>query len=89
MSRMIILTEADLRSVVTLDVDAIACVEDAFQALATKHVAMPPILRLDISEHRGEVDVKTPIYLASTGSPSRSAPASSTIRRLVCRAPMA
>ena len=59
MSRMIILTEADLRSVVTLDMDAIACVEDAFQALATKHVAMPPILRLDISEHRGEVDVKT------------------------------
>ncbi|WP_276121634.1 ectoine utilization protein EutC [Pararhizobium qamdonense] len=59
MSRMIILTEADLRSVVTLDMDAITCVEDAFRALATKDVAMPPILRLDIPEHRGEVDVKT------------------------------
>lgn len=59
MSRMIILTEADLRSVVKLDMDAIACVEDAFRALATKAVAMPPILRLDIPEHRGEVDVKT------------------------------
>lgn len=59
MSRMIILTEADLRSVVSLDMDAVACVEDAFRALATRAVAMPPILRLDIPEHRGEVDVKT------------------------------
>ncbi|CAN7690220.1 ectoine utilization protein EutC [Rhizobium sp. LjRoot98] len=59
MSRMIILTEADLRAVVKLDMDAIACVEDAFRALATKEVVMPPILRLDIPEHRGEVDVKT------------------------------
>ena len=39
--------------------DAVACVEEAFLALATKAVAMPPILRLDIPEHRGEVDVKT------------------------------
>ena len=33
MSRMIILTEADLRKVVTLDAGAVACVEDAFRAL--------------------------------------------------------
>ncbi|QPC91777.1 ectoine utilization protein EutC [Mesorhizobium sp. INR15] len=59
MSRMIILTETDLRKIVTLDLDAVACVENAFRALATLPVAMPPILRLDIPEHRGEVDVKT------------------------------
>jgi len=59
MPRMTILTEADLRKIVSLDLDAIACVESAFEALATKAVAMPPILRLDIPEHRGEVDVKT------------------------------
>jgi ornithine cyclodeaminase len=59
MSRMTILTEAELRKVVKLDLGAIACVESAFHALATKPVAMPPILRLDIPEHRGEVDVKT------------------------------
>ncbi|WP_064692998.1 ectoine utilization protein EutC [Rhizobium aegyptiacum] len=59
MSRMIILTEAELRKVITLDRDAVGCVEQAFEALATKAVAMPPILRLDIPEHRGEVDVKT------------------------------
>lgn len=56
---ILILTEADLRTLVPLDLAAVACVEDAFRALATKPVAMPPILRLDIPEHRGEVDVKT------------------------------
>ena len=59
MPRMTILTEADLRRIVKLDLDAVACVENAFRALATSPVAMPPILRLDIPEHRGEVDVKT------------------------------
>lgn len=59
MSRMTILTEAELRRIVSLDLDAVACVEAAFEALAKKAVAMPPILRLDIPEHRGEVDVKT------------------------------
>ncbi|ANT52780.1 cyclodeaminase [Mesorhizobium amorphae] len=59
MSRMTILTEAELRRIVTLDLDAVACVENAFRALATLPVAMPPILRLDIPEHNGEVDVKS------------------------------
>ncbi|PWE53155.1 ornithine cyclodeaminase family protein [Metarhizobium album] len=59
MTTMRILTEAELRRIVPLDLEAIACVEDAFHALATRAVAMPPILRLDIPEHRGEVDVKT------------------------------
>ncbi|WP_104668093.1 ectoine utilization protein EutC [Ensifer adhaerens] len=59
MTMMRILTEAELRRIVPLDLDAIACVEQAFHALATKAVAMPPILRLDIPEARGEVDVKT------------------------------
>ena len=59
MPRMTILTEADLRKIVRLDIDAVDCVENAFRALATLPVAMPPILRLDIPEHRGEVDVKT------------------------------
>ncbi|MFV1852569.1 MAG: ectoine utilization protein EutC [Thalassospira sp.] len=54
-----ILTETDLRKVIDLDLDAIACVENAFHALATKDVRMPPILRLDIDEYNGEVDVKT------------------------------
>jgi ornithine cyclodeaminase len=59
MSRVLILPETDLRKIVQLDNDAIDCVEQAFAALATKVVEMPPIMRLDIPAHRGEVDVKT------------------------------
>ena len=54
-----ILTEADLRRLVPLDAEAVSCVEEAFAALATRAVVMPPILRLDIKEANGEVDVKT------------------------------
>ncbi|CUX50974.1 ectoine utilization protein EutC [Rhizobium oryzihabitans] len=59
MSRITILTESDLRAVIKLDLSSVDCVERAFAALATEAVAMPPILRLDIPEFRGEVDVKT------------------------------
>jgi ornithine cyclodeaminase len=54
-----ILTERELAACVALDADAIACIEDCFRTLATEKVVMPPILRLDIPEHHGEVDVKT------------------------------
>jgi ectoine utilization protein EutC len=59
MPEITLLTEAELRRLMPLDRAAIACVEDAFRALATKPVVMPPILRLDIAEASGEVDVKT------------------------------
>src|SRR5919106_6959189 len=54
-----ILAERELTSCVTLDADAVACIEACFCTLATEEVVMPPILRLDIAEHHGEVDVKT------------------------------
>jgi len=59
MPKINILTEAELRGCVALDADAVTCVEDAFRALATKPVVMPPILHLEIAEANGEVDVKT------------------------------
>ena len=59
MPEITILTEAELRGVVALDTEAVACVEAAFRALASESVVMPPILRLDIAEANGEVDVKT------------------------------
>ncbi len=67
MTRMTILTEADLRKIVALDLDTVACVENAFRALATLPVVMPPILRLDIPEAHGEVDVKTAYVLGIDG----------------------
>jgi len=54
-----ILTEAELRCQIHLDLAAIDCVEQAFHALATRAVIMPPIMRLDIIENNGEIDVKT------------------------------
>lgn len=54
-----ILTEADLRKTVKLDLDAVACVEHAFAALAQGGVEMPPILSMAIPQNNGEVDVKT------------------------------
>ena len=54
-----IITEAELRSQISLDHQAIDCIEQAFLALATKPVVMPPIMRLDIMDNNGEIDVKT------------------------------
>ena len=59
MPKIKILTETDLRSQIKLDLDAVACVENAFEALATKNVVMPPILSMHLEEQNGEVDVKT------------------------------
>lgn len=59
MAKTLILNQADLRDCVGLDSDSLEVVENAFRLLATAAVAMPPILRLDVPEHNGEVDVKT------------------------------
>jgi ornithine cyclodeaminase len=59
MTSITILGEAQLCELVPLDLAAIDQVEAAFLALATEPVAMPPILRLDLPGHHGEVDVKT------------------------------
>jgi ectoine utilization protein EutC len=54
-----ILTERELAQCVALDDAAVSCIEACFRSLATEAVVMPPILRLDIAAHHGEVDVKT------------------------------
>jgi ornithine cyclodeaminase len=59
MTSITLLGEAELRELVPLDLAAIDQIEAAFLALATEAVAMPPILRLDLPEQHGEVDVKT------------------------------
>jgi len=59
MPRIAILVERELRQAVTLDREIVDAVAEAFRALAGGAVQMPPVLRLDIPAHRGEVDVKT------------------------------
>ncbi len=54
-----ILTEAELRRIVQLDMDAVKCIESAFATLADGQVVMPPILSMAIEPFKGEVDVKT------------------------------
>jgi len=54
-----VLTETNIRKCVGLDQEAFAAVADAFTALATGQVTLPPIVRIDVPEHKGEVDIKT------------------------------
>ncbi|SLN61928.1 L-lysine cyclodeaminase [Roseovarius albus] len=54
-----ILTEAELRALVSLDADAVDCIEQGFTTLAGGNVVMPPIMSLPVREHNGEVCVKT------------------------------
>jgi len=59
MEKTSIVTENELRAAIVLDAGVVDCVENAFAALATMPVVMPPVLRLDIKAFNGEVDVKT------------------------------
>ena len=54
-----ILTEADLRSCVFMDEISLAEVAEGFSKLAQGKVTLPPILRVEVPENHGEVDVKT------------------------------
>jgi ornithine cyclodeaminase len=54
-----VLTEADLRRFVDIDLAAVEVVERAFAALARGKVVMPPIMSMEIQDANGEVDVKT------------------------------
>ena len=54
-----IVTEAELRELIHLDEEALQAVADGFSALATTDVALPPIMRIDVPDQNGEVDVKS------------------------------
>jgi len=59
MPEITILSERQLQQCIGLDLEAIEAVEGAFKGLAGGTVIMPPIMRLDIEDHHGEIDVKT------------------------------
>lgn len=54
-----ILTETEIRNCVNLDHEVLSAVADGFTCLAAGEVTLPPIVRVVIPEHKGEVDVKT------------------------------
>lgn len=57
--KITILTEGEIRQVVGVDEEALAAVTDAFNRLAQGRAIMPPIMRVDVEENNGEVDVKS------------------------------
>jgi ectoine utilization protein EutC len=56
---MIILKEDDIRQHVQINREVIKVVENGFTSLSAGEVELPPIMRVDIPENNGEVDVKT------------------------------
>ncbi len=56
---ILVLSEAELRRCVAIDSEAVAAVGRAFSALHRGDCVMPPILRLDVDDFNGEVDVKS------------------------------
>ncbi|HET7626896.1 MAG TPA: cyclodeaminase [Bacillales bacterium] len=56
---MKVFDEKAIRRKVSLTPEAVNVVEQAFCKLASGAVMMPPIMRIDIRDHNGEVDVKS------------------------------
>ena len=54
-----IIPEDHIRQAVGLDKEALAVIRRAFAALAEGKVEMPPVMRLDVPAHNGEMDTKT------------------------------
>jgi ectoine utilization protein EutC len=56
---MLIFTEQELKQFIQINHAAVNVVEEAFTKLSKNEVMMPPIMRVDIADQNGEVDVKT------------------------------
>lgn len=57
--KIIVLTEADLRTCISVDHEAVATIKDAFTWLAEDKVIMPPIMHIEVPENKGDVDIKS------------------------------
>lgn len=57
--KITILTENEIRQCIDLDHESLAAVEDGFTRLANGQASMPPIMRIDVPENNGEVDIKS------------------------------
>ena len=54
-----VLTESDIRSAVGFGGEELAVIESVYPRISDGSASMPPIMRLDVPEHNGEIDVKT------------------------------
>jgi len=56
---ILVLNESEIRNCVSLNLEALEEVAKGFTALANGEVTLPPILRIDVPDNNGEVDIKT------------------------------
>lgn len=84
---VLVLNEAELRRCVSMTDEAAEAVALGFTRLSEGRVSMPPVVRVDIAAHRGEVDIKTAYVEGLDRFAIRSHRVSSTTPRKVC--PMA
>lgn len=54
-----VFTEKELREHISINKAIIDAIEEGFGKLSSGEITMPPIMRLDIPENNGEIDVKT------------------------------
>ncbi|WP_028784820.1 cyclodeaminase [Thalassobacillus devorans] len=64
---MKLFTKEEIEKVIRLDSEVVDVVEEAFKDLVQKQVQMPPIMRIDVPEFNGEVDIKS-AYVAGYDS---------------------
>ena len=55
----VILQQEEIKKIISISNESLHAIEKAFVMLSRGEAIMPPIMRLDIDEHNGEVDVKT------------------------------
>ncbi len=59
MPDLTVLVESDLRAAVGLGAEERAAIEAVYPVVTAGRASMPPIMRIDVPEHGGEVDVKS------------------------------
>lgn len=59
MSEIRILTEPELRQAVGLGLEEVGAIESVYPLISSGAASMPPIMRLDVPEANGEIDIKT------------------------------
>ncbi|MEX1249333.1 MAG: cyclodeaminase [Acidimicrobiia bacterium] len=59
MGAILVLTESDLRQAVGLGPDELAAVEAVYPIISSGKASMPPIMRIDVPENNGEIDIKS------------------------------
>jgi len=59
MANVSVLTESDIRALVGLGHDELTAIEAVYPLISEAVGSMPPIQRLDVPEHNGEIDIKS------------------------------